>query len=42
MKTYSEFFTETFDMVPQSKKEVGTEARGILSPASIKFAQKRF
>ena len=42
MKTYSEFFTETFDMVPQSKKEVGTEARGILSPASIKFAQKLF
>ena len=42
MKTYSEFLTEAFDLVPQSKKEIGTEARGILTSASIKLAQKLF
>ena len=42
MKTYSEFLTEAFDLVPQSTKEISKDAKGILTPASIKFAQKLF
>jgi hypothetical protein len=44
MKSFSQYtqYQESFDLVPQSKKEIGTEARGILTSASIKLAQKLF
>jgi len=50
MKSFKEYgdytsgllLAESFDLVPQSTKEISKDAKGILTPASIKFAQKLF